>query len=145
MVRITNGQATLVVPTSAFRDVYSRNGFHVCESVEGPEIIPEVKHVETHVNESEVAGEEVKDDSLDDDKQVTGLTEDDGEETTQEDAEEEATMSEDDKFLDELFAKPTEQWTKKEIKRAARIKNIDLSGTSSIQEARELMKSELLG
>ena len=151
MVRITDGRVQLVVPTSAFRDVYSHNGFHICEDVVDAAEASVAEPIEKYSNGSATAEapagptEKDEDDALNipaeaEEESTTELAAVDGEH----DAEDEGTASEDEKFLDVLFLKPIEQWSKKEIKRVAQIKGINLSGTNSIQEARELLKSELL-
>jgi hypothetical protein len=47
---------------------------------------------------------------------------------------------EDKAFVDEVSEKPISQWSKTEVKRFASIKNIDLSGTASVSEAKDRIK-----
>lgn len=47
--------------------------------------------------------------------------------------------TEDERFLEEVVEKPISQWDKEEIKRFAALKGIDLSGTRTADEARELI------
>lgn len=47
----------------------------------------------------------------------------------------------DEIFVDEVVEKPISQWSKEEIKRFAALKGIDISGTKSANEAKEIIKS----
>lgn len=47
----------------------------------------------------------------------------------------------DQAFCDELDKKPIGQWNKNEVKRYATVKGIDISGTKSINEARDRIKA----
>lgn len=49
--------------------------------------------------------------------------------------------TEDEKFIDEVVEKPISQWTKEEVKRFAALKEIDITGTKSANEAKEIIKS----
>lgn len=51
--------------------------------------------------------------------------------------------TEDEKFIDEIIEKPISQWNKDEVKRFAAIKDIDITGTKSAGEAKELIKQFL--
>ena len=55
----------------------------------------------------------------------------------------EDTRTEDEKFLDEIVEKPISQWSAKQIKKFAELKDIDLSETKNADEAREVI-SEFL-
>ena len=46
----------------------------------------------------------------------------------------------DEKFLEEVEEKPLSQWNKDEVKKFAALKDIDLSGTKNINEAKALIK-----
>ena len=46
----------------------------------------------------------------------------------------------DEKFLEEVEEKPLSQWSKDEVKKFAALKDIDLSGTKNIDEAKALIK-----
>ena len=46
----------------------------------------------------------------------------------------------DEKFLEEVEEKPLSQWSKDEVKKFAALKDIDLSGTKNINEAKALIK-----
>ena len=48
--------------------------------------------------------------------------------------------SPDEKFLEEKEKKPMTQWSKDEVKKFAALKDIDLSGTKNINEAKALVK-----
>lgn len=49
--------------------------------------------------------------------------------------------SEDEIFIEEVLEKPISQWSKEEVKRFAAIKEIDISGTKNVNEAKEIIKS----
>ena len=49
-------------------------------------------------------------------------------------------MTEDEKFLSEIVEKPLSQWSKAEVKKYADLKGIDMSGVSTVAEAKELIK-----
>lgn len=51
--------------------------------------------------------------------------------------------NEDAEFVKEVSEKPISQWSKAEVKRFASIKSIDLSGTSSVNEAKDRIKAYL--
>ena len=53
--------------------------------------------------------------------------------------------SENEIFVEELLKKPISQWNKDEVKRFAAIKEIDISGTKSASEAKEIIKSFIDG
>ena len=48
--------------------------------------------------------------------------------------------SEDEIFVEEILEKPISQWSKDEVKKFAALKDIDLSGTKNINEAKALIK-----
>lgn len=49
----------------------------------------------------------------------------------------------DEIFIDELQEKPISQWNKDEVKRYAAIKEIDLTGTKNVNDAKEIIKKIL--
>lgn len=53
------------------------------------------------------------------------------------------TRSADEIFAEELEKKPISQWSKDEVKRYAAIKEIDLAGTKSVNEAKEAIKAAM--
>lgn len=53
--------------------------------------------------------------------------------------------TEDEKFLDEIIEKPISEWNKDETKRFAALKEIDITGTKNVNEAKELIKQFLDG
>ena len=61
------------------------------------------------------------------------------------DAEKPATpaKTEDELFVESIIEKPISQWNKTEIKRFAAIKEIDIAGVKSADEAKELIKAFL--
>ena len=50
-------------------------------------------------------------------------------------------QSEDDAWCEELEKKPIGQWNKAEVKQYASIKGIDITGTKSINEAKDRIKA----
>lgn len=50
-------------------------------------------------------------------------------------------QSDDDAWCDELEKKPIGQWNKAEVKQYASIKGIDITGTKSINEAKDRIKA----
>ena len=53
--------------------------------------------------------------------------------------------TEDEIFVEEILEKPISQWNKEEVKRFAAIKEIDISGTKSANEAKKIIKSFIDG
>lgn len=51
--------------------------------------------------------------------------------------------SADDMFIEELQEKPISQWNKDEVKRYADAKGINLKGTKSVNEAKEVIKKAM--
>ena len=51
--------------------------------------------------------------------------------------------TEDEIFVEEILEKPISQWDKDEVKRFAGIKEIDITGTRNVNEAKEIIKSFL--
>jgi len=47
-------------------------------------------------------------------------------------------------ILDSILEKPIAQWTKNEVKQVSELKNIDISHTKSISEAKEVIKEFLV-
>lgn len=50
-------------------------------------------------------------------------------------------QSEDDAWCDELEKKPIGQWNKAEVKQYASIKGVDITGTKSINDAKDRIKA----
>ena len=48
--------------------------------------------------------------------------------------------SEEESFIDEIIDKPISQWGKDEVKRFTSIKDIDITGTKNVSEAKEIIK-----
>lgn len=49
----------------------------------------------------------------------------------------------DEIFVEELQKKPISQWNKEEVKRYAVVKGIDIRGTKSVNEAKEIIKKAM--
>lgn len=60
---------------------------------------------------------------------------------TEQDVIEGEPEDEDIAFCKEVIEKPIAQWNKNEVKRFAELKEIDISGTKSANEAKELIKN----
>ncbi len=46
----------------------------------------------------------------------------------------------DEKLLNEIIEKPISQWSKEEVKKFAALKEINITGTKNVTEAKELIK-----
>lgn len=53
--------------------------------------------------------------------------------------------TDDELFLDAVIEKPISQWSKDEVKRFAALREIDISGTKNVNEAKDLIKDFLDG
>lgn len=51
--------------------------------------------------------------------------------------------NEDELFVSEIVEKPVSMWSKDEVKRFAAMKDIDISGTKTVTEARNIIKAFL--
>lgn len=58
-------------------------------------------------------------------------------------AAENSTKTANDIFVEEIQKKPMSQWSKDEVKRYAAIVGIDLSGTKSVNDAKEIIKKAM--
>ena len=76
-------------------------------------------------------------------KQGFDLVEEDKEETIKEEATGKDYISEEEAYIDELMEKPISQWNKEEVKTYASLKNIDISNTKNIGEARNIIKQSI--
>lgn len=63
------------------------------------------------------------------------------EKKTHRNVEQQPEKTDDEKFVDEIIEKPISQWNKGEVKRFAALKEIDITGTKSADEAKEIIKS----
>lgn len=118
MVRITNGVRTFEVTMGAYKEQFKNQGFH---------IVPDKKtKKETPKLEIKKAKDEPKEDV---------------EEKVE--SEDEPKAEDKKEFVDEIREKPLSSWSGKEIKKFAEEKNIDISGTKSADEAREIIKEYL--
>lgn len=71
--------------------------------------------------------------------QETGVAVVGVEEVTEGDGE----KSDDEIFLEAIVQKPLSQWKKDEVKRYAELKDIDITGTKSANEAKEIIQATL--
>lgn len=76
-------------------------------------------------------------------KQGFELVEEDKEETIKEEETGKDYKSDEEKYVEELMEKPISQWNKEEVKTYASLKNIDISNTKNIGEARNIIKQSI--
>lgn len=76
-------------------------------------------------------------------KQGFELVEEDKKETIEEEATGKNYKSDEEKYVEELMEKPISQWNKEEVKTYASLKNIDISNTKNIGEARNIIKQSI--
>lgn len=51
--------------------------------------------------------------------------------------------TEEEKFVDSIMEKPISEWVASEVKRFAKIKGIDISGTKNANEAKDIISKEI--
>lgn len=56
---------------------------------------------------------------------------------------EETKKTDEEAYVEELMEKPISQWNKEEVKTYASLKNIDISNTKNIGEARNIIKQSI--
>lgn len=56
---------------------------------------------------------------------------------------EETKKTNEEAYIEELMKKPISQWNKEEVKTYASLKNIDISNTKNIGEARNIIKQSI--
>lgn len=122
MVKITNGVDVIEVTRGAFENIYKSQGFVEADA-------PKDK-------EQKVKGNPEDNQKHRDEEEEEGSKEPD-------ELEEEEEESEEQKFVKELEEKPLTSWNKKEIKKYCSIVGIDISGTKSADEAKEIIKNFL--
>lgn len=71
------------------------------------------------------------------------LVKEEKEETIKEEATGKDYKSDEEKYIEELMEKPISQWNKEEVKTYASLKNIDISNTKNIGEARNIIKQSI--
>ena len=112
MIKITNGSEVYQVTNGAYETVYKPMGF---VPVEGFVPAVEAAAVVDAEPEQSVSDEEWTD--------------------------AESEVDEDAAWCEELKKKPIGQWNKTEVKRYAEIRGIDITGTKSINEAKDRIKA----
>ncbi len=122
MVKITNGVDVVEVTRGAFENIYKSQGFVEADA-------PKDKRHKVEENPGDNQKHR-------DEEEEEGSKEPD-------ELEEEEEESEEQKFVKELEEKPLTSWNKKEIKRYCSIVGIDISGTKSADEAKEIIKNFL--
>lgn len=56
---------------------------------------------------------------------------------------EETKKTDEEAYIEELMEKPISQWNKEEVKTYASLKNVDISNTKNIGEARNIIKQSI--
>lgn len=56
---------------------------------------------------------------------------------------EETKKTNEEAYIEELMEKPISQWNKEEVKTYASLKNVDISNTKNIGEARNIIKQSI--
>lgn len=56
---------------------------------------------------------------------------------------EETKKTDEEAYIEELIEKPISQWNKEEVKTYASLKNVDISNTKNIGEARNIIKQSI--
>ena len=56
---------------------------------------------------------------------------------------EETKKTKEEAYIEELMEKPISQWNKEEVKTYASLKNVDISNTKNIGEARNIIKQSI--
>ncbi len=119
-INISNGIATFRVTKAAFENSFKSQGFRIVGNAY--EICSESKD---DADESIfVANPQVNE--IVDEKEVI-----------------EEDISEDELYVNQMLEKPISEWTKGELKRVAKIKNIDLSNAESTSKARQIISKVL--
>lgn len=113
MVKITNGDIVSTVPSSAFKNVYSKIGFTI------------------------VSDEDVVEEQIVNVEPVESIPEPEGDIVEPADVEE---FDEDEAFLNDIIEKPISQWSAQEIKKYAVLNDIDLSSAKKTSDARNIVK-----
>lgn len=114
MVKISNGEVTQIVSRGAFDTQYKRLGFQIVGDNKTKEV---KKAAEEKKSEAQVPDDDFDADVADD--------------------------TEDGDDFEELLEKPISQWNKTEVKDFAAAKGIDIHGTKSANEAKEIIKKYL--
>lgn len=66
-----------------------------------------------------------------------------GEKEDKKETVEETKKTNEEAYIEELMEKPISQWNKEEVKTYASLKNIDISNTKNIGEARNIIKQSI--
>lgn len=123
MVKITNGVDTFEVSRGAFDGIYSRQGFYLIDEDE----------METKMENSML-------DELNNESNIN--TNDEKENTPDSKSEpqiKETRISSDDIFLKEIVEMPISKWNKQDLKRFAKLKDLDIKGKSPA-DVKEIIK-----
>lgn len=121
-VKITNGNAEFEVTKAAFENAFKQQGFRIIDGV-----VPVIHN----------RFEDKFDVNLDMEAEISEA------ECSKSEIPVEAKLSEDDLFVCEMLEKPISEWTKGELKRVAKIKDIDLSNVDSTSKARQIVSKAL--
>lgn len=119
MIKITNGISTLEVTKGAYNTIYKPMGFQSLE---------ELNNAEIEITEDEVLDEENLSDAVNEDEEVKETGKNDLVKNSR---------------IEELKAKPISGWSKQEVKEYAKLANVDLTGTKSVDEAKAVIAKTL--
>lgn len=120
MIKCTNGMTVIEVTEGAYNTIFKDQGYRpITDEVKtpvAPVVVPTEEKVETPVEDnSEVESEEQADAYVPDEKDE----------------------------IDSLLEKPISQWSNNEVKAFAEAKEIDITGTKNVKEAKNRIKKFL--
>ena len=134
MVDITNLVNTYSVTKGAYEDIFKTQGFKPVEEETAKEV-EEPEEKENKPVEPKKRGRKPKAED-EDEADEEPKAEDEDEDEDEDEADEEA-------YIEELMEKPISQWNKEEVKTYASLKNVDISNTKNIGEARNIIKQSI--
>ena len=121
-VKITNGTAEFEVTKAAFKNVFEQQGFRIIDGV--APVIHNRFEDKFDVNLDMEANSD-KIENFEYGKAV------------------EVELDENELYVQQMLEKPISEWTKGELKRVAKIKDIDLSNVDSTSKARQIVSKAL--
>lgn len=124
-VKITNGNVEFEVTKAAFENAFKQQGFRIVDGVT-PAIHNRFED-KFDIN-FDMEAESDKSDKI---------------ENSESDMAVEAELDENELYVQQMLEKPISEWTKGELKRVAKIKDIDLSNADSTSKARQIVSKAL--
>lgn len=124
-VKITNGNTEFEVTKAAFENAFKQQGFRIVDGV-----TPAIRNRfedKFDIN-FDMEAESDKSDKI---------------ENSESDMAVEAELDENELYVQQMLEKPISEWTKGELKRVAKIKDIDLSNADSTSKARQIVSKAL--